>query len=384
MELPLNFQMKKHNLVFWNRHFRNHITKKMYRYFDVPKGTSMKDILSGDEYPEIKILFRKLGKSRLDMAKAGFISGTPFNRKTNEQYVFNTSTHTLNMPYVEYQHYPEWDMDDVTDAMMASAQILADTGKTIDLFWSGGLDSTGALIALNEICPKQLRVIIGGYTEYPEYYDKVVKHLDHVIDDTGNLMSMAKPDKHVFCPCGQGDELFGAPGARDREALEKYTDTREKILVNWELTREYNWATGGLRFIQEFSGDKMDMENHLQLYAQKPLEKWAINQHRTGLESELFTGIPPKGDHWNDEHYTKWKIPLRKFLYKYTKDKEYSFNKKKIISLDRGQNNLQKYNNNLKGYRVWAVLEDGTILTKDNIDQYDWRGFLHHYKDEWN
>ena len=32
-------------------------------------------------------------------------------------------------------------------------------------------------------------------------------------------------------------------------------------------------------------------------------------------------------------------------------------------------------------YRVWAVLEDGTILTKDNIDQYDWRGFLHHYKD---
>ena len=72
------------------------------------------------------------------------------------------------------------------------------------------------------------------------------------------------------------------------------------------------------------------------------------------------------------------------FLYKYTKDKEYSFNKKKIISLDRGQNNLQKYNNNLKGYRVWAVLEDGTILTKDNIDQYDWRGFLHHYKDEWN
>ena len=93
MELPLNFRMKKHNLVFWNRHFRNHITKKMYRYFDVPKGTTMKDILSGDEYPEIKILFRKLGKSRLDMAKAGFISGTPFNRKTNEQYVFLSLIH---------------------------------------------------------------------------------------------------------------------------------------------------------------------------------------------------------------------------------------------------------------------------------------------------
>ena len=311
------------------------------------------------------------------MAKAGFDTGTPFNRKTNEQYVFNTSTHTLNMPYVEYQHYPEWDMDDVTDAMMASAQILADTGKTIDLFWSGGLDSTGALIALNEICPKQLRVIIGIHTEYPEYYDKVVKHLDHVIDDTGNLMSIAKPDKHVFCPCGQGDELFGAPGI-GLKSIAIHTDTREKVLVNWELTREYKWATGGLRFMQEWSGDKMDMDNQLQLYAQKPLEKWGINQHRRGLESELFATIPPKAVHWEDEHYHKWKIPLRKFLYKFTKDEEFSFKKKKIMSLDRAQTNLQKYKHE-KGYRVWAVLEDGTIITKDNIDQYDWKSFLYKF-----
>ena len=371
--------MKKYNLVFWNRHFREHITKKMFRYFDVPKGTSMRDILRGDDYPQIKILFRKLAKSRLDMAKAGFDTGTPFHRKTNEQYVFNTSTHTLNMPWVEYQHYPEWDMDDVTDAMMASAQILADTGKTIDLFWSGGLDSTGALIALNEICPKQLRVIIGGYTEYPEYYDKVVKHLDHVIDDTGDLMSIAKPDKHVYCPCGQGDELFGAPGI-GLKSIAIHTETREKVLVNWELTREYKWATGGLRFMQEWSGDKMDMDNQLQLYAQKPLEKWGINQHRRGLESELFATIPPKAVHWEDEHYHKWKIPLRKFLYKFTKDEEFSFKKKKIMSLDRAQTNLQKYKHE-KEYRVWAVLEDGTIITKDTVDQYDWRGFLCNIKE---
>ena len=142
------------------------------------------------------------------------------------------------------------------------------------------------------------------------------------------------------------------------------------------MTREYKWTTGALRFIQEFDGDKIDMSNHLPFFTQKPLEKWAINQHRTGLESELFTGIPPKGVHWNDEHYTKFKIPLRKFLYKYTKDKEYSFNKKKVISLERGQNNLQKYKHK-RGYRVWAVLEDGSIITKDNIDQYDWKSFLY-------
>ena len=380
MVYRLNYRMKKYNLVFWNLHFRENLISKIYQHFSVPKNVTRGDILKGDKYPEVKILFQKLPKSRLDMAKAGFDNGTPFNRKTNEQYVINTSTHTLNMPWVEYQHYPEWDMDDVTDAMMASAQILADTGKTIDLFWSGGLDSTGALIALNEICPKQLRVIIGGYTEYSEYYDRIVKHLDHVIDDTNNLMSIAKPDKHIFSPCGQGDELFGAPGI-GLKSIAIHQDTREKVLGAWELTRTYKWPTGALRFMSEFSGDKIDMSNHLPFYTQEPLEKWGINQHRKGLESELFATIPPKAVHWEDDHYHKWKIPLRKFIYKYTRDEEYSFNKKKVWSLKRAQSNLKiyKHKKGYRPYRVWAVLEDGNIITKDNIDQYDWKSFLYKF-----
>ena len=48
------------------------------------------------------------------------------------------------------------------------------------------------------------------------------------------------------------------------------------------------------------------------------------------------------------------------------------------MSLDRGQTNLQKYKHK-RGYRVWAVLEDGNIITKDNIDQYDWKSFLYKF-----
>ena len=341
--------------------------------------------LYNDETPvEIKILFKDFERSRIAMNKVGFDKGTPLNRLTDEQYVFNTSTHTLNMPYIEYKHWPEWDMDDPTDAFMSSAEILASKGKTIDFFWSGGIDSTAALIALNEICPKQLHVIIGHSTEYPEYYDKVVRHLDHTIDTSNNVFSIANPDKNILCPCGQGDEVFGAPGMG--KARLKYECTPELLYNGWELKREYKWTSGSLRFVQEFGGDKMDMNNHLPFYVQEPLEKWSINQHRKGLNgSELFTYNPKSlpMNYLKDEYYVKFKIPMRNFIYKFTKDKKYAYEKGKLLSLVRAQP-LPLHHPECPEPKVWGIIDDGTILTRDNIDQYDWRGFLHHYKKEFS
>ena len=76
-------------------------------------------------------------------------------------------------------------------------------------------------------------------------------------------------------------------------------------------------------------------------------------------------------------------MPLRDHIYKFTKDKEYSYDKGKEVSLLRGQvlKNRVDYEHE---YRVWGILDDGTMLTKDNIEQFNWRGFLHHYKEEWN
>ena len=65
--------MKKYNLVHWNRHFREYITSKIYQHFSIPQNVTIKDILKDDKYPEVKRIFQKLPKSRLDMAKAGLI-----------------------------------------------------------------------------------------------------------------------------------------------------------------------------------------------------------------------------------------------------------------------------------------------------------------------
>ena len=396
----------KRNLVYWSKSFIHYARKSSYEHFGVPlehlnhswsgpnaweKYQNRKKIFHKD-HPEVKNLWQDWIRHRVKLHEIGFDNGVVLNRKTNEQYTFNTSVASLNLPYLEYKHYPEVENSDVTDALMASAEILASTGKTIDLFWSGGIDSTAALIALNEVCPKQLHVIIGHSTEYQGYYDKVVKHLDHTINTESAVFKEASPDKHILTPCGQADEVFGSAGFG--KAARGYEDSPEKIWKTWELKREYKWSSGTLRFLLEWEGDKMDMSNHMPIYVQPPMEKWAVNEHRKGWREACGTIFGQMDENnpetyccvnWMpDEHYLKCKMPLRDHIYKFTKDKEYAYGKVKGISLLRAQvlNNRIAHGDPKHDYRVWGILDDGTVLTKDNISSYDWRDFFHHYSGE--
>jgi hypothetical protein len=397
--------MDKYRLVFFGRPFIKYMRVKSYSHFGVSKDYikqswtgpnafkkfNESDKLFFKEYPEIRHLWQDWRKERNALHKMGFDSGVLLNRETNEQYTFNSNVDVLNQPWIEYKHYPEWEGDDVEDALMASAQILADTGKTIDFFWSGGIDSTAALIALNEVCPKQLHVIIGHSTEYQDYYDKVVKHLDHTINTTHNVFKEASPDKNILCPCGTADEVFGSNGHGKSANL--YVTSPQHIYDTWEVKRKYKWCVGSLRYMYEWEGDKMDMSNHLPIYVQPPMEKWAVNQHRKGWREACGTIFGNMDENnpdtficvndMKDEHYLSFKMPLRNFIYKHTKDKEYSYSHGKVVSLVRGQDLLNRVEDRTD-YRIWGILDDGSILTKDNIEQYDWRGFLQHYKEEWN
>ncbi|SVA15090.1 uncharacterized protein METZ01_LOCUS67944, partial [marine metagenome] len=278
------------------------VRKKSYEHFDVPlkhlnhhwggrdawENYQKRKKLFLKDHPEVRHLWQDWLRHRRKLHQVGFDKGIVLNRRTNEQFTFNTSVDTLELPYLEYKHYPEVENFGWSDLMMKSAEILASKGKTIDFFWSGGVDSTAALVALNEICPKQLHVIIGHSTEYPEYYDKVVKHLDHTIVLDNNTFGTASPDKHILCPCGHGDEVFGSAGF-GRCNL-KYEDTPDKIYKTWELKREYKWTSGTLRFILDWEGDKIDMSNHMPIYIQPPLEKWMINEHMKGWREALIFG----------------------------------------------------------------------------------------------
>ena len=396
------------SVVFWSRSFIRYMRKKSYSHFGVPLKY-LKHSMSGTEaydkfqdkpiflkdHPEVRHLWQDWRRERIALFKTGYDFGQVLNRKTKEQYTFNTST--AHLPWQEHKYYPEVENLDVTDCLIASAERLASKGRTIDFFWSGGIDSTAALIALNEVCPKQLHVIIGHSTEYPEYYDKVVKHLDHTINEDSHVFREASPDKHVYSACGEADIIFGAIGfGKSRfyyQQFNKELSTEEKVWLIWERIREYRWAALSFRFLLEWEGDKMDMDNYMPMYCQPTIEKWVVNEHLKGPGEGLIWPYIPDNIDPPDEIYLKCKMPLRDHIYKFTKDKEFAYKKGKQNGLIRGQilsNRIKGKNFSREGehienyqYRVWGILDDGTILTKDNIHKYNWRDFFHHYKEEW-
>ena len=65
----------------------------------------------------------------------------------------------------KYEYYDIGGIDDLEIPMIEQAKVVKATsdnsGKIIDCLWSGGLDSTGALLALTMVCdPQQIRVLM--------------------------------------------------------------------------------------------------------------------------------------------------------------------------------------------------------------------------------
>ena len=65
------------------------------------------------------------------------------------------SNHLLK--WIPYKEYPK---QSFADCMFDAAQSIANEGKTIDIFWSGGLDSNAMLIAFNEFPYKNNFVLL--------------------------------------------------------------------------------------------------------------------------------------------------------------------------------------------------------------------------------
>ena len=69
-----------------------------------------------------------------------------------------------------------------------------------------------------------------------------------------------------------------------------------------------------------------------------------------------------------EEHYKKVKMPLRDFIYDITGNKEYAYN-------------IPKYGSGIRikekdSPRVLAFLLDGTVITDNNFEDYNWLTLL--------
>ena len=124
-----------------------------------------------------------------------------------KRFVYNMdNSHIPMVPYAE--HYtPSFD-----DLMYERAERICSHNKRVDFLWSGGIDSTAALLELDEYARKdQLRVISAtseAIDEAPSIYEYVVKKHEHVINI--DLFGASSPDTNMFVTGCEADTLMGS------------------------------------------------------------------------------------------------------------------------------------------------------------------------------
>jgi hypothetical protein len=241
------------------------------------------------------------------------------------------------------------------------------------------------LLSLNEICPKQLRVIIGNYTEYPALYEKLVRHLDHTITD--DLFSASMPDKHVFCSASEADAMFGSVAyTKFDEGYGAWSKTwsdenNEKLLkttpIKWHGFRRYSNGNKDFRWLNNFPGTKIDIDNYMPMYMMPIVEKWCVNHFLSGkMEYYVNQTWPVNGEYVCHIYpdYRLVKTPLRHHIFKFTGDAEYSYNIGKMAS---GLRALVKDGKPISNENdILGVTTEGHLIRRNNIDDYDIRQFI--------
>ena len=313
------------------------------------------------------------------------------DRKHKTQFIYNQ---TSDCEWLPYQEYPK---QSFTDCMLGAAQSIASVGKTIDLFWSGGLDSNAILIAFNELgLHKQLRIIIGGPPESPTLFDKLIKgRIDYIIDQTStltNTFGLAKPDEHVWTGGVEADILFGAKANLQSKGI-NVKDYSERCSL-WNTKRRYGYTRRMFRMIVYCNIDWVDINNHKSFYTHPSIEKFVINQTLSG--EMVFYDLTD--ENWDNQwqstigydksaegqkHYLSCKMPLRDFIYSFTKDDSISYKMPKITSETRLR--FQKpstgsftsfVRKHMPPPRNIAVTDEGVVITRDNFLDYDWLEYI--------
>ena len=316
------------------------------------------------------------------------------DRKHETQFMYNTK---FDHEWIPYEEHPK---QSFTDCMFDAAKSVADEGKTIDLFYSGGLDSNAMLIAFNELgLHKQLRVIMGGSPESPELFDKLIKgRIDYVFADPNTqteTYSLAKPDEHVWTAGIEADFMFGGTNLFSIDI-----DIKD-YMRSWNFKRRYNWSNRLFRMIGNCNLNWVDIRNHKSFFTHPSIEKFAVkhtlsgemvfynladsgwdNSGQPGLAQWLRTvGLGDKHSK-NQKHYLTCKMPIRDFVYNFTKDKTISYDAPKVISIfrmkfdkssDPSVTHIKKL---MPESRNIAITGEGVVITRDNFSDYDWSEYI--------
>ena len=128
------------------------------------------------------------------------------------------------------------------ECCMDAAKELWKLGKPIELFWSGGIDSSGALIALLETKSNSdvlnIRYTQDSIDEFPLMWEKLVKHRNDPLPHKEMLVDTLFENHDIIKVTGEcGDQLFGSDALHAN--LDKHADDWENIF-SWSNNNLFN------------------------------------------------------------------------------------------------------------------------------------------------
>lgn len=250
-------------------------------------------------------------------------------------------------------------------------------GRTGLIWWSGGIDSTAVLVAMLRMStPERMRLIKIGLNqrsieEYPLFFDKYVKKLPYIFVSHNDGMQVDLNCLHITGEIG--DQIFGSdylracfggggrnfPGkehfmgkinapwqdvmslfVRDQLDQRGFPSTyHQELMDTYEVLNSGSpievktlfdfwwWSNFNLKYthvanrIQVNSPDAAVADKRVKaFFDDDSFQRWSIANHDKKIE-----------DTW--ESYKK---PLKRFVYKFTKDKDWFKNKTKVQSLRMG------------------------------------------------
>ena len=299
------------------------------------------------------------------------------------------------------------------ECCMDAAKNLWSLGKPIELFWSGGIDSSGALIALLETKSKNdvfnIRYTQDSIDEFPLMWEKMVKDKNDPLSHKEMLDDSLFENHDIIKVTGEcGDQCFGSDALHKN--LHRHDDDWETIF-SWSKDEIFHNQPVELRnniseeeFIQrkvaisEILFDNVDdaaieVKTIFDLYWWMNFcFKWQDVDSRMIFTFSSTAEWKSTISFFNTENFQKWSIvnhdikhggtwetykqPAKEYINKYIKDETYRKNKTKEPSLNKvlagsvdGEYNY-KYRKARRQMpeRVKLVLEDGrSWRNKDKV-----------------
>jgi hypothetical protein len=240
-------------------------------------------------------------------------------------------------------------------------EIIIGTNGIITVLWSGGIDSTVALLSLiNELANidkiDRLKILLSeeSIIEYPTFFNDIInKKLNFELIKTA-IFDHIKPNETIITG-EHGDQLFGSDKLKypiiTGDAFKPYEDILEFIISRklgtdkftqpiidfidpvikqspleiislydylWWLNFSLKWQTVSMRLIHGLERTHNDLENNVfHFFKSNDFQIWSLLNHSIKIKKE----------------WTSYKYIAKEFIYEFHKDDFYLRNKEKEQSL---------------------------------------------------